>query len=166
MHTKALFRAAKACRSVGCAVLRFNFRGVGASAGAYDEGRGEAQDFTSGLNFMASRHPGVPLWAAGMSFGAFIALTVGAGDPRVSLLIGIAAPVDKPALADALSTSDKTKFFIHGERDELFPIKTMHRFYGQVSEPKELVVIDSADHLFDGKTLEVGEAVEELLLGY
>ncbi len=48
-------------------------------------------------------------------------------------------------------------------RDELIPLKEIRKFYGQLDEPKELVVIDAADHLFDGKASEVGEAVEDLL---
>jgi fermentation-respiration switch protein FrsA (DUF1100 family) len=60
-------------------------------------------------------------------------------------------------------TSEKSKFFIQGERDELCPLKDMRAFYAQAAEPKELVVIDGADHLFDGKVTEVAEAIEDLL---
>ena len=45
MHTKVVFQGAKALTRIGCAVLRFNFRGVGRSAGAWDEGRGEMDDY-------------------------------------------------------------------------------------------------------------------------
>ena len=57
----------------------------------------------------------------------------------------------------------KAKFFIQGERDELCPLKDMQQFYARAAEPKELVIIDAADHLFDGKTSEVGDAIEDLL---
>ena len=60
----------------------------------------------------------------------------------------------------------KPTFLIHGEFDELIPLKDVRRFYGQLSEPKELVVIDSADHLFEGKVTEIGEAIEDLLQDY
>ncbi len=50
-----------------------------------------------------------------------------------------------------------------GERDELCPLKEMQEFYAHSEEPKELIVIDAADHLFDGKTSEVGDAIEDLL---
>src|SRR3954468_4593509 len=72
MHTKVVFQAAKALARIGCAVLRFNFRGVGTSEGTWDEGRGEMEDFHAGVAFMRERYPGVPLWSAGMSFGAWI----------------------------------------------------------------------------------------------
>ena len=87
MHTKALYQTAKALTRVGVGALRFNFRGVGASAGTFDAGVGERDDFRAALTFAAGRFPGLPLWAAGMSFGSWIALAVGADDPRVSLLL-------------------------------------------------------------------------------
>ncbi len=96
MHTKAVFQGTKGLGRIGCAVLRFNFRGVGASAGTFDEGRGEREDFRVAVDFLADRYPGVPLWAAGFSFGAWIALESGAVDPRVSALIGVAPPVCRP----------------------------------------------------------------------
>ena len=111
---------------------------------------------------MAARYPHAPLWAAGMSFGSWVGLTAGAADPRVSVLIGISMPVSSYDYT-SVAESPKAKFFIHGERDELIPLKEIRKFYATLSEPKELVVIDGADHLFDGKASEVGEAVEDLL---
>ena len=162
MHTKAVFQAAKAFSRIGCAVLRFNFRGVGTSAGSFDDGAGEMDDFRAALDFMHARHPGAPLWAAGMSFGAWIALSAGAADPRVSTLVGICPPLSHYDF-EAVRTSTKPKFFIQGERDERCPLKEMQAFYASAADPKELVVIDAADHLFDGKLVEVAEALEDLL---
>ena len=101
MHTKAVFQASKGLVRIGCVVLRFNFRGVGSSHGAFNGGRGEMDDYQAALDFMAARYPGAPLWAAGFSFGSWIALETGAADPRVSggatamsaLTRGSAAPV-------------------------------------------------------------------------
>ena len=162
LHTKVVYQAAKAFSRIGCAVLRFNFRGVGASAGRFDEGIGEADDFDAALHFMHDRYAPARLWAGGFSFGSWIALTVGAADPNVSTLIGIAPPLSHYDF-EAVRSSGKPKFFIQGERDEICPLKEMREFYARCAEPKELVVIDAADHLFDGKTSEVGEAIEDLL---
>ena len=162
MHTKVVYQAAKALNRIGCAVLRFNFRGVGTSAGRFDNGAGEADDLRAGLDFMHERHPGARLWTAGFSFGAWIALTTGAADPRVSTLIGIAPPLARYDF-ETVRVSTKAKFFIQGEFDEICPLKEMQQFYARCEEPKELVVIDAADHLFDGKTIQVGEAIEDLL---
>src|SRR5258705_3926084 len=95
MHTKTVYQSTKALARIGCAVLRFNFRGAGRSEGAFDDGPGEMADFRAGLDFMHGRFPDAPLWAAGMSFGAWIALSSGAEDARVRLLLGIAMPVSK-----------------------------------------------------------------------
>jgi uncharacterized protein len=161
MHTKVVYQAAKALSRLGCAVLRINFRGAGASDGSFTGGPGEKEDFIAALDFMQERYPGAPIWAAGMSFGAWVALSVGAADSRVSTLIGIALPISSYNW-DAVRTSSKPKFFIHGERDELCPLKEVREFYARAAEPKELVVIDGADHLFDGKVSEVADAMEDL----
>lgn len=162
MHTKTVYQAAKAFSRIGCAVLRLNFRGAGKSAGSFSNGPGEQEDFRAALNYMRERYANVPLWAAGMSFGSWVALIAGAEDPRVTTLVGIALPVDRYDFA-GLASSTKPKFFIHGEFDEIAPVKAMREFYARCAEPKELVVIDSADHLFDGKVSEVADAIEELL---
>ncbi len=162
MHTKVVYQAAKALARIGCVVLRFNFRGVGASAGTFDEGRGEQDDMRAAIAYMREQYPDLPLWVGGMSFGAWIALAVGAEDDRVSVLIGIALPLGRHDFG-GVAASPKPKFFIHGERDELFPLKEMREFYAKAAETKELVVIDGADHLFDGKVSEVADAIEDLL---
>jgi alpha/beta superfamily hydrolase len=165
MHTKAVYQGAKGLARIGCAVLRFNFRGVGTSTGSFDEGRGEMEDYRAALDFMAARYPGRPLWAAGFSFGSWIALETGAADARVSILIGLAPPLARYNFAKTLETT-KPKFFIQGNLDELCPIKDLWAFYGRLKEPKEIVVIDGANHLFDGKTAEIGEALEDLLADF
>jgi alpha/beta superfamily hydrolase len=171
MHTKAVFQGAKGLARLGCAVLRFNFRGVGRSAGTFDNGDGEKADFRAALDYMAGRYPGVNLWAAGFSFGAWVALEVGAEDARVSALIGIAPPVATSVSGQVYTfegtlASTKPKFFVQGEADEVCPIERMWAFYGSLEEPKELVVIDMANHLFEGQAAEVGEALEDLLADF
>jgi hypothetical protein len=162
MHTKVVFQSAKAMARIGCAVLRFNFRGVGRSAGTWDDGRGERDDFRAALDFAAGRYPGLQMWAAGFSFGSHIAMTVGAEDQRVCTLIGIAPPVNKYDFSTA-EASAKPKFLVHGIEDELIPLKAVRECYARMADPKELVEIDRANHLFDGQAAEVGEALEELL---
>jgi uncharacterized protein len=164
MHTKAVYQGTKGLVRAGCAVLRFNFRGVGGSLGTFTGGPGEQEDYKAALEYMAARFPDPHLWAAGFSFGAWIALETGAVDDRVTVLVGIAPPVTKQGY-DFSNTqrSTKPKFFIQGEADDICPLEDMWKFYSALPEPKELVVIDTADHLFDGHTTEVGEALEDLL---
>jgi len=162
MHTKVVYQAAKALARIGCVVLRFNFRGVGSSAGTWDEGRGEMDDYRAAVTYMAAQYPALDMWAAGFSFGSYVATSVGAEDQRVCALIAIAPPVDRYEFA-LLRTSHKSKFIIHGSRDELIAMKLVRQFYAQLPEPKELVEIDGANHLFDGQATEVGDALDDLL---
>ena len=171
MHTKAVYQGAKGLARVGCVVLRFNFRGVGRSDGTFDRGEGEKQDFTAALDYMAAHYPGLPLWAAGFSFGAWIALEVGAEDERVTALIGIAPPVATSVSGqeynfDRTLASTKPKFFVQGEADEVCPVQGMWAFYAKLHEPRELATIDRANHLFDGQASEVGDALEDLLADF
>jgi alpha/beta superfamily hydrolase len=162
MHTRTVFQGAKALVRIGCVVLRFNFRGVGRSAGSWDGGPGELRDFKAAIDFMASQYPDLEIWAAGFSFGSYVAMTVGATDDRICALIGIAPPLDRYDFT-SVQTSTKPKFIIHGEADELIPLRLVREFYARLREPKELVEIDRANHLFDGQASEVGDALEDLL---
>jgi alpha/beta superfamily hydrolase len=171
MHTKVVYQGAKALVRIGCAVLRFNFRGVGRSGGVFSGGPGEMADFEAGVQFMSARYPGQRMWTAGFSFGAWVALEYGASDERVSALIGISPPVATSVSGQKYTfertlASTKPKFFVQGEADDVCPLEAMWAFYGKLAEPKELVVIDAADHLFDGKTQEAGEALEDLLADF
>ena len=171
LHTKVVYQGAKALARIGCAVLRFNFRGVGRSTGSFSGGPGEIDDFRAALDYMTGRYPDARLWAAGFSFGAWVALESGAQDDRVSALIGIAPPVATSISGQKYTfehtlRSTKSKFFVQGEADEVCPLEAMWAFYAKVPEPRELVVIDAADHLFEGKTQEVGEALEDLLADF
>src|SRR5260221_5090245 len=130
MHTKAVYQAMKGVVRAGCAVLRFNFRGVGASAGSFTGGPGEKDDFTAALDYMSARYPDLRLWSAGFSFGAWIALETGAADDRVTVLFGVAPPVVKEGY-DFPNTnrSTKPKFFSQGEADAICRFQDMCRIY-------------------------------------
>ena len=165
MHTKVVFQGAKALARSGCAVLRFNFRGVGRSGGEWDDGRGEKDDYRAALDFLAGLYPDVELWAAGFSFGSYIAMTAGAENDRVCALIGVAPPVDRYDF-ESVVQSAKPKFLVHGEADELIPLRAVREFYARLREPKEFVEIDRANHLFDGQASEVGDALDDLLADF
>jgi alpha/beta superfamily hydrolase len=161
MHTKVVYRAAKTFLELGCAVLRFNFRGVGASAGQWDNGRGEQNDFLAGLDVAATTYPGVELWAGGFSFGAWVALCRGIADSRITTLLAIAPPVGRYDFTD-VAASPKPMHFIHGEQDELVPVAEMRAQYEEIRAPKTLTVIEGANHLFDGRVAEVGNVIRAL----
>jgi alpha/beta superfamily hydrolase len=162
MHTRAVYQTSKALARVGVAAMRFNFRGVGRSRGTHDGGPGEMDDYRAALTYLRSRFPQLPLWAGGFSFGSWIAWNVGLDDARVTLLLGVGLPVNRFDFSP-VKENEKPKFLIHGDRDELVPVNEIRRFYGELKEPKELVIIEGANHLFEGGTAELGAAVEDLL---
>ncbi len=147
MHNKVLYRLARAARQAGAAVLRFNYRGVGASAGSYDGGRGEQDDLRTVLRYMKDRHPGLPLTAGGFSFGAVVAVRVSCLDPDVERVLAVGLPADR-LHARFLSHCGCPKHFIHSTRDEYGARANLQRLYAAASEPKRLTWIDAHDHFF------------------
>lgn len=158
MHTKVVYRAAKAFEDLGWPVLRFNFRGVGLSEGAFKDGVGEAGDVRAALDWLAGEAPGRPLVVCGFSFGNAVGLPVGAGDDRVSHLVGLGTPVDRFPF-DRLAGVSKPKLFVQGDRDEFGPLDTLRAGLERVAPPKELVVIEGADHFFAGRLEEMRAAI-------
>jgi hypothetical protein len=160
MHNKVVVRAAQAFQEAGMATLRFNFRGVGKSAGTFDFGEGEQEDVAAAIAFMSERYPKTPIWLAGYSFGAWVGLKVGARDERVTTLIAIGAAV---ALADFrfLEECRKRKLFIHGTKDEFAPLEHLHALMLTLPEPKDVIVIEGADHFFTGKLEELKQRLLE-----
>jgi alpha/beta superfamily hydrolase len=162
LQDRVVHQAMAGLVAVGCAVLRFNYRGAGTSEGSFGGGTGEQEDFRAAVEAAATRYPGLPIWAAGYSFGAWVAHEAGGPDPRVSAVIAIAPPV--PGYDFAASRPEGQPIFVvHGERDELSPLKAVQKFYGTLPEPRELVVIDGANHVFDGHASEIADALADLL---
>lgn len=119
MHNKVVFAAARRLEAHGAAVLRFNFRGVGASQGVHDQARGERLDMLAALDEMGRRFPGVPRLAGGYSFGCFVALSVGA-EGHADLLLGLAPPVGHYDFS-FLRGSSVPLAVLSGEDDPLAP---------------------------------------------
>ncbi|ACF13207.1 conserved hypothetical protein [Chloroherpeton thalassium ATCC 35110] len=152
MHNKVVVHAAKALASLGGAVLRFNFRGVMASDGAYDNGNGEEQDVKSAVNFLVNEYSAdeVPLFVVGFSFGAWVGLKYGAHDDRVQFLIGLGLPL-RMFSVEKFMKSTKPKLLIWGDSDELCPMDDVNQLVRSLSEPKEVRIVAKADHFFTGQ---------------
>jgi len=158
MHNKVVYQAAKSLDALGTAVLRFNFRGAGLSAGSHDRGRGEEGDVSAALDFLAREFPGVPLLVAGFSFGCWVGLRVGCADERVAELIGLGAPVNDSDFS-YLQSCAKPKLFVHGSQDRYGHVKTLEQLVAGLPGENRLVVVDGADHFFAGKLDQMDAAI-------
>jgi alpha/beta superfamily hydrolase len=163
MHNKVVFHAMKALNSFGFPVLRFNFRGTGLSHGEHDHGRGEIDDVRTALEWL-DREFQLPLIFAGFSFGAAVGLNAACADERVKALIGLGTPVapvdDRSYELNFLLSCDKPKLFVSGSRDQFGPRAKLEQLVSSLQEPKKLVIIESADHFFEGRLREMREAIE------
>jgi uncharacterized protein len=151
MHFKLLFRAAKALQEQGLAVLRFNFRGVGRSEGAYDHGIGEQDDARAAVVEMGRRFPALALVVGGFSFGALVALKVGAKDGRAAALLSMGLPVADPAQLLFLADCRKPRLFIQGEHDAFVSGARVSGIVAGLPEPRSLTIVPGADHFFTGQ---------------
>jgi alpha/beta superfamily hydrolase len=151
MHNKVVYRMARALRRAGLPVLRFNFRGVGRSAGQYAEGRGEVEDARRALEWLAERHRDVPLWSGGVSFGARVGLTLGVSDPRVACLVAAGLPVRLEALSFLADLGRRPLLVVQGEYDEYGPPESVRAALVPAAGAARLVVVPGAGHLFEGR---------------
>ena len=149
MHNKVVFRAASALNDAGLVALRINFRGVGQSTGAHDEGRGEREDVRVALDYLDKQYPQLPLTLCGFSFGARVGLEVGIALPRVADLISIGTPVDKYDFS-FLAGCRKPILFVHGDQDEFGAPGNLRKVVAEIAPDVavQLVVIEGADHFF------------------
>ena len=168
LHNKVVFHTMKALNSFGFPVLRFNFRGAGLSQGEHDQGRGEVDDVRSALDWLEAEFH-LPLVLAGFSFGAAVGLRAAYADVRVQALIGVGLPVGPVAedteeprtyTFDFLRDCAKPKLFVSGGRDQFGPRAKLEALVGSLPEPKRLVVIEGADHFFEGRLRELRETIE------
>jgi len=162
MHNKVVFRAAKAATQAGLPALRFNFRGVGKSAGSFSDGIGEGRDVTAALDYLSARFPAVPVCFIGFSFGAAVGLPVGARDPRVTALVGLGVPVGSRNM-DYMQGVPEPKLIIQGTQDQFAPPAEVQAFFDSLAEPKQIHWVENADHFFTGKLEEVQRVIREFL---
>jgi hypothetical protein len=169
LHNKVVFHTMKALNSFGFPVLRFNFRGAGLSQGQHDNGNGEVEDVRSALDWLDQEFR-LPMVFAGFSFGAAVGLRAACADARVKEVIAVGMPVipvaegAEPARTytfDCLQDCAKPKLFVSGARDQFGPRAKLESLVASVPEPKKLVLIEGADHFFEGRLRELREAIED-----
>jgi alpha/beta superfamily hydrolase len=161
MHNKVVFHAMKELNGFGFPVLRFNFRGVGSSAGRHDYGHGEITDAKVALDYLAQRFP-LPIIFAGFSFGSAIGLRAAVPHPRVEALIAMGVPVNadgREYTYALLGETEQPKLLLSGANDEFATPSQLAQVFASAAEPKRLVVIPGADHFFAGHLKEMRAAL-------
>lgn len=161
MHNKVVFHAMKALNGFGFPVLRFNFRGVGSSAGEHDNGRGEVADTRVALDYLSERFS-APILFTGFSFGAAIGLRAAVPHPRVKALIALGTPVSADGREYSyalLGESKQPKLLLSGGADQFASPAQLAEIFDKAAEPKRLVLIPGADHFFTGHLEEMRDTL-------
>lgn len=150
MHSNVVYRVARAMQSAGLASLRFNFRGVGTSAGAHDGGPGEVDDMESACAWLREGHPGLPLWASGFSFGARTALLYAARSELVERALLVALPVlafECPGLDEL----EMPALVLQAENDEYGNQAAVRERYPDLPKGVRTACVRGTDHFFKGR---------------
>jgi uncharacterized protein len=160
MHNKVVYRLARGLRRSGIVVLRFNFRGVGASAGEHAHLEGEIEDARAALAWLRGRYPALPYGLAGFSFGARVITRLGCETEGAGFMLAAGFPTGLGP-TDYLETCPVPKIFIQSTNDQYGPRQELEALYQRVQGPKQLHWIESTDHFFAGGL----EALEERVRG-
>jgi len=167
LDNKVVYTVARAFEQLGAPAIRFNFRGVAASGGSYDEGRGESEDALAIIRFGRQRWPGVPLWLAGFSFGGAVAARIAAAAEPERLVL-VAPGITRLERADfdaARAAQPQCPWLIvQGDADDVVPPAAVLEWAASrqplpgVPAPT-LSVLPGAGHFFHGRINELREAV-------
>lgn len=149
MNNKVVQTLARAFVACGFVAVRFNFRGIGASEGAYDEGRGEAQDMHAVIEQAAGQGP---LALAGFSFGAFVTSGVAASlwtTREVTQLVLVGTAASNFAVAAVPAEAHDRTLVLHGETDDTVPLASVMDWARPQSLP--VTVVPGGGHFFHGQ---------------
>jgi alpha/beta superfamily hydrolase len=149
---------AMALNTIGYATVRFNFRGVGRSTGSFNHGIGEQRDVDAVIEHFHKLYPDAIKIVGGFSFGSKVGLMAAARDERITAVIGVGVTVD---VADFsfLNDYEKPKLIVQGSEDQYGQVDAVREWFRHLKDPKKLVIVDGASHLFDGKLTELKNAI-------
>lgn len=159
MHNKVAHMLARALTDLGALALRFNFRGVGASAGTHDRGDGETDDTVTAAQWLREQQPGLPLWLGGFSFGAMVALRAA---PRLepAALVTVAPPVDR---VDKLIRPPCPWLLLQGEDDDVVGAEAVLAWARALDPPPDIATFPGVGHFFHGNLNALRDTVKERL---
>jgi alpha/beta superfamily hydrolase len=168
MHNKVVYRAMKALSAFGFPVLRMNFRGAGLSEGEHDKGQGEQGDVRAALEWLEAEYK-LPIIFCGFSFGAATGMRVVCGDKRVAGLISLGTPISAEGRLYTyhyLQSCAAPKLFVSGALDQYGAPENVRKLVELTPEPRELVVVEGADHFFEGHLPEMQTAIRNWVVKF
>jgi uncharacterized protein len=157
LDNKVVYTVARALEQLGAPAIRFNFRGVGASAGSYDAGRGETADALAVVAYGRRRWPNAALWLAGFSFGGAVAVRA-AGEAGPQRLIAVAPGLTTISVSDAAPPACPW-LIVHGDADEVVPLEAVRAWADTLSPAPQMRVLPGASHFFHGRLNELRDVV-------
>jgi hypothetical protein len=157
LDNKVVYTVARTLEQLGAPAIRFNFRGVGASAGSYDAGRGETADALAVIAYGRRRWPNAALWLAGFSFGGAVAVRA-AGEAGPQRLIAVAPGITTIAVTDAAPPACPW-LIVHGDLDEVVPLEAVRAWADTLSPAPQMRVLPGASHFFHGRLNELRDEV-------
>jgi len=161
MHNKVTHTLARAFVRHGFAALRFNFRGTERSAGQFDNGIGETDDALAAIEWLRVTVQNRPLWVAGFSFGAAVAVKT-AVVTELEGLISVAPAISR--FATGLESQPTCPWLIvQGDKDELVDIEETVTWVDGLEPGPELLIVPDGEHFFHGRLLELRDAVTEFV---
>lgn len=168
MDNKVVTTLCRAIRDGGGAALRFNFRGVGKSDGAYGEGIGEAEDLLAVIHWLQVRFPGLPLWLSGFSFGSYVAaygaVSLRANEQAAAHLFLVAPPVHHFDFA-AITDVGCAVTVVQGDDDEVVAAAQVRQWALQSPLQPDLIRFSECGHFFHGRLNELKQLALSLLPG-
>ncbi|MCH7820611.1 MAG: alpha/beta hydrolase [Proteobacteria bacterium] len=161
MHNKVVHTLARSFVRMGFAALRFNFRGTEASEGCYDNGNGELDDALAAIEWMCAKYSNQPLWLAGFSFGAAIAVRAAIA-VQVTGLVSVAPAVDR--FGKGLAGQPRCPWLvIQGDKDEVVDVDLTVEWLDSLEPGPELLIMSGAGHFFHGKLVDLRSSVTEFV---
>jgi len=161
MDNKVVTTVARALHETGIPTVRFNFRGVGASAGAYDQGVGETTDADAVASWGARRWPGRDLVIAGFSFGAYVALHL--AQQRVPRHLITVSPALELFDAFGMAAPRCPWLVVQGDADDVVDPATVIDWVNGLDPKPRLVVLPGVGHFFHGRLRELRDAVVDAI---
>ena len=166
MHSKVVYTVYRVLHDAGHPTLRFNFRGVGTSAGSYSGWDGEVGDVAAAAAFARKESGVTPLWLAGFSFGSWVGSKWALSDRQVERMILLGVPVDRNIdnrSFDHLTRLPAPTLIVQGERDRYGGPDGVNRLADGLRAigAVEVRIVPEADHFFTGKLKQLEAALKD-----